>query len=116
MKVVCTFLLGAAMTVGWSAARAENALEKAAREATAQFKLAEICDDCGVVRDVRKLDRSEQGGVTGILGKIGVGDDEVWQTRVTLKNGDVERFEHDKKPDFNAGDVVVVDGRRLRKR
>lgn len=116
MKFACTGLVGVVMTVGWVGAHAENALDKAAREATAQFQLAELCDDCGVVRDVRKRERSEEGGVQGILGKIGIGDDEVWVTRVTLKNGKVERFVDDKKPDFNAGDVVVVDGRRLRKR
>jgi hypothetical protein len=113
-----TWWIGAALTLGVCVAHAQqsnNMMEEAARMATAESQRASLCDDCGVVTDISKRKRSEEGGVRGILGKIGIDDDEVWVTRVKMKDGKTERFQHDDKPDFREGDIVVVDGRRLRK-
>jgi uncharacterized protein YcfJ len=53
------------------------------------------------------------GGLVGNEIEKRVKKEKVWVTRVTQRNGKVERFETDAKPDFKAGDVVRISDGKL---
>jgi len=70
----------------------------------------------GVGKTLATVGGAAAGGYAGNEVQKNVNKETIWLTRVTLKDGSVRTFENSANPGFKAGEIVLVEDGRLRKR
>jgi outer membrane lipoprotein SlyB len=70
----------------------------------------------GIGKTLATVGGAAAGAYAGNEVQKNVNKTTVWTTRVTLKDGSARSFETGANPGFRAGEVVLVDGGKLKKR